>query len=156
MSFQKSNQFIKYVQLVLVATLLVGLSACGNDDDPSGSANAGAMTATINGERWEAVEVQGTYENGVLGIGGTDLEAGDTQQINISGLVNGEGNYSIALFGGLIATYTIATSPTDVNPQNGTSGQLIIESLTENSVKGTFNFSGNGFSITDGSFELNF
>lgn len=152
LSLEKSFMFT----IALLWISLIGITACSDDNSADEGSGGGRMTATINGQSWEAVEVQAVYQNGAYAIVGTDIEAGDTQQINISGILNAEGTYPIRLIGGITATYSFATGPTDVNPQLGTSGELVIEELTSDKTSGTFTISGQGFNITNGSFSINF
>lgn len=149
------NSFSKLNLLVLLF-FSISLFSCSDDSSNGSSVDGGTMTATINGEAWEAVQVVATFEGGVIGLAGTDLVAGNTRQINISGLITGEGTFPVAPISGLVGTYAQASSPSDVNPNVGTSGQLIITRLDDGGAAGTFQFSGQGFQVQSGSFEVEF
>lgn len=144
------------IAMGLLILSLFTLTSCSDDNSADQDAGSGTMTATINGQNWEGVEVQAIYENGVFTIAGSDVVPGNTQQINISGMLSSEGTYQIRLIGGIMGIYTSATSPTDVNPNLGTTGELVIEELSNGRTSGSFQFSGQGFNVTEGEFSISF
>lgn len=149
--------------LLLLFSLTVMISACGDDDDDDNddSSGSGTMTATVDGNSWEGdIAVQAILDNGVLGIAGT---SGDGQ-INITiGAYNGSGSYA---FGDIsaptnIAVWTAGTSTTEIFTSGIGIGSGTVD-VTESggNVSGTFTFGATNVatmtsvSVTDGAFDI--
>lgn len=145
-----------------VALTLV-VAGCGGDSGgPSGS--DGTMSATIDGQPWNAsLAVSATYSSNVLGIGGTD---GNSRQINIT-IPNVTTTGTINLGLGSQAVAVVVTSPTEAWASSlvGGSGSVVITELTSTGAKGTFTFTGiratgtggtTSKTVTNGQFDVTF
>jgi len=149
---------MKYFLLCLLLCAFV-LAGCSSDDDngTDGSNNSkGSITAKINGTSWSANNVQATWQNNVLGLGGAQIIGGENQQINIQGMVTAAGTYQLGGFSMIVATFTKG-SGSSVQPYTAISGTLKVDQLSSSGAKGTFNFQTDGAnSITEGSFDVKF
>lgn len=161
------RQFAGLLAFVFVSVAV--LTGCS--DDPTGNDNNnghGTMSAKVNGQAWSAGNVtQAHHANGVIGIGGAQIEGSNNMQITIIGPVSGVGEHAIGGFTGLQGNFSTGSSTTDIRTFAATSGTLKIEELTETGAKGTFSFEakeqilggGQGTetrSITDGTFDVTF
>lgn len=155
--------------LSIAATLVLGIFiAAGCSDDPASGndTSKGSMSAKVNGTAWSAGQItQATWQNGVLGIGGTKIDGGNSKQIIITGLVSAPGDYTIGGITGLQGNYSDG-SATGVMTFVAQSGTLKVEELSATGAKGTFSFeakeqtqAGPGTatrSITEGTFNVKF
>lgn len=171
----KTIKFFLYLTLTLSLTALTGCDS-DDDDDPAPTGN-GSMSATVEGNDWNAnVAVQATYitqggTNALTVVGSSDQGEGLSTTISLN-LLNVTGTGTIAVDGSNLtnlssASYAIAnsTSANDAEVYNsvGNSGQVTITELTETRVSGTFTFVGSEATggtgtrtITDGEFSVNF
>lgn len=145
---------------VVMALVVAG---CGGDSGgPSGS--DGTMSASIDGQAWNAsLAVSATHSSNVLGIGGTD---GNSRQINIT-IPNVTSTGTINLGLGSQAIAVVVTSPTEAwtSSMVGGSGSVVITELTASGAKGTFSFTGiraqtgggtTQKTVTNGQFDVTF
>ncbi|MEZ4651606.1 MAG: DUF6252 family protein [Candidatus Eisenbacteria bacterium] len=138
------------------AIFLVALSACGGgDDDPSPAgpsgpdpSDDGEMTATVDGAAWAAAtsSLSATLiedvPGGILIEGTADLGVA-YRQITLSLYnIDGTGTYPLgvtaSMFGGY-ATYAISGGQWH-SPYTGASGSVTIQELSNDRIKGTFQF----------------
>ena len=162
----------------LVVTLsLSGCSIFGGSDDGdcgSGSANdaTGSLTATVAGNSFRSVCIQGTVDSGTLSLGGNlgATEGGSQKQINltVSGAQAGQ-TYSIGGFSPIIiATYSELdiSDPTNTDnlytagPGSG-SGSITVDAVSASGASGSFEFTGRNnsgamISVTNGRFDVEF
>ena len=166
----------------LLFSLLLVLSACG-DDDPAGPDGSGgplgpgspggpltgenSMRATINGNDWASTFAIGTETISVGTVaavsgssGGTTVAFAFFVREGVSTYTIGEnGTNAIVTMG--TTTWTAPGDGTAANP-NGTGGSITITSLTEEGVTGTFAFivknrdSDDLAEVTDGAFNVRF
>ena len=167
-AFTRGTTMQRILTILTAFAFIVLLAGC-SDDPASGNTNTshGAMTAKVDGTAWDADNVtQATWENGVLGFGGAQINGGNNKQIIITGLVAEPGNYAIGGITGLQGNFSDG-SGTSIRTFVATSGTLVVEELSESGAKGTFSFqakeqniggsSGNETrSITDGTFDITF
>jgi len=131
-------------------------NSCLDDNSADENGGAASMKATINGESWQAVEAETFYSNGIYSIIGTDIEPGSIEQINLTGFINATGTFPINMICGVVGTYSIETSSNDEILIVGTAGELIISELTSAKTSGTFQFSVQGYTISNGQYSINF
>ena len=166
--------------MILVMTLTaVTLTSCSNSDDSgddpgSGGASSGVLVAKVDGNSYQSMRIS---SSATVANSGNNLiiiasnSSGKAFSISIFGFT-GEGTYPIG--GGVNITNVASYTVTDVSdPQNPTTeiwqapydstevGEIVITSVTDNKVKGTFNFSCKNVggdqsvkTITEGSFNL--
>ena len=152
------------VTKLLVVLAMLGATACG-DDDPSGpGAGDGDLSATIDGDDWEAnLAAVATRTNNVIGIGAGDT--GGNRSIGIGFIDAGTGTYPI---NGTTPTNAILIEGQQTWAASagvGGSGTITITTLTATRVAGTFSFTavpnaGTGATgnrvVTNGEFDVEF
>ena len=166
--------------MILVMTLsTVTLTSCSNDDgdanDPGDpGAASGVLVAKVDGNNYQSMEISSSAtvaNNGQNLIIIASNSSGKAFSMTVLGF-DGEGTYPIG--GGANIFNSASYTVTDVsNPQNPSTeiwqapfddmvaGEIVVTQVTENKVKGTFNFSCKNVGgdqsvkvITDGSFNL--
>lgn len=127
-------------RIVVVLSMLFVLSGCGSDGTGPGNniPTNGSMTARIDGTNWSAVSVSATYSNGVLGVGAADV-AGTA--IGMGVVANGTGTFQVGASSPTNLLLTMGGASWYAQTTQG-SGSITITSLTQNSVAGTFQFTG--------------
>jgi hypothetical protein len=146
--------------LVLAVVSFLALAGCGDDPASSNTTN-GSIGAKVNGSSWSATNIQATWTNNVLGLGGSRIQGADNHQINITGMISAPGTYQLNPFAGLNATYTEG-SAANVKIFTVTSGQIVVTELSSSGAKGTFSFNATQNqgsetrSITEGTFDVKF
>ena len=157
---------MRFLRLFPLLLLTLNLAACDSDDGNGGGNTIevdgqaltcadGSMTATVNGDGFEAVCVVAFIDNGALGLAGNLglSEGGHQEQINISLPNVSEGTFPISPIGGAIATFSNAggTSATDISGTvlTGMDGQLVIEEIGDR-LRGRFSFSGQVMDMSTG------
>ena len=155
------NEFEK--TLVLFFPFAIMLNGCEKDDENNGSDNH-HFTAKVDGVAWSSASSQliGSRIEDYLFVSGATSNENETISINFfdfpgtTGTYNiGTGEYDFHCF------YTIGeTSYFVYDDVAGATGTLVITSITDNSVKGSFSFTGfnndetESVAITDGSFYM--
>jgi hypothetical protein len=149
------SSFAMFASLVL---LTVGCS----DDPASGTTANGSVGAKVGGGAWTATNVQSTWASNVLQIGGSEISGGNNRQINLNMMASAPGTYQINPFAGTNATYTEG-SGASVKIFSGTTGQIVVTTLSSSGATGTFSFSATESqggsetrSITEGTFDVKF
>lgn len=166
---------LRSFSLAALVLIFSGCSLFGGSDDPCGTSElnaSGTLTATVDGDRFAAVCLQGSLESGTLGIGG-NLGAEGTpvqEQINLTILGAQPGQtYTFGLANpGLIAVYSAldTANPTDAsgvytaNAVAGT-GSITVDVVSTDGASGTFIFTGRNndgqtLAITEGRFDIDF
>lgn len=157
-------------RILLIALLSIGvvLTACKKDEDEEeGGGNntpapgTSSMNLKVDGADWSAsLAVVATNSNGVFSVTGSDANA---KQCGISVMnVSGPGTYDLGgtLTNPNMGRWTASTSPSDtyVTSLGQGSGQVVITSLSDTHVKGTFEFTAKNseqqmVTISSGSFD---
>lgn len=168
---------MKLLHLLLLPLLFC--VACGNDDEPEPEKEGNCLTATIDGEEFEAETTTGVFTVTEIEYGDSDIVQ-ETKVLTITGTIPSltSETRTIALnFAcseltsdldvvdtdedcGVGMSYSI-TSFTDPNGSlivTAASGGITVEELTDDSIRGTFSFSGEdqdgtSYSITEGFFD---
>ncbi|MCC2546049.1 DUF6252 family protein [Hymenobacter sp. BT175] len=140
--------------IFLLAALTLGLGACG-DDEPEPT----SMTWTVDGTPVQATSVTAQFQpaSGLVAVTGTSA-TGSKLQIIFPRVV---GVQPISSTGQASGIYNDGTNYAANNNQG--SGGIIVNSVTDNSVRGTFSFtapptqtSGPEKVISNGSFQASF
>jgi len=156
---------MKILILFSLSFAILFTAGCGGDNEntsPIEDSLNGLLTAKINGDVFTTDFVSATNSGAVVGIAGSSFEGSNTTQINISGIINRTGNYSISSISGIVAIYSEAGTSGKYIGYVGTSGSLNINKFTETEIEGTFNFNGQDpqtkatVSVTEGSFKAKF
>ena len=169
--------------MILVMTLTaVTFTSCSNSDDTgddpgAGGASSGVLVAKIDGTNYQSSAISSSAtvaNNGQNLIIIASNSSGKAFALTVLGF-SGEGTYPLG--GGANITNSASYTVTDVdlnNPQNTTTeiwqapydntavGEIVVTSVTDSKVKGTFNFTCKNVggdqslkTITAGSFNLN-
>lgn len=148
--------------LALLAPLVLILATGCGDDPASGTTANGSIGAKVGGGAWAATNVQSTWTSNVLQIGGSEISGANNRQININVMASAPGTYQVNPFAGVIASYTEG-SGSSVKIFSGTSGQVVISTISSTGATGTFSFSATESqggtetrSITEGTFDVKF
>jgi hypothetical protein len=153
--------------IILVTLLLAGAAGCSSD--PASSNNTqnsnGSVSATISGSNWSANTIQATWQNNVLGLGGSMIETSGNKQITMGGLVSAPGTYQLGGITGITASYSEGSASGGLNVKiySATSGTLKVDNLTSTGASGSFSFEAKDSqggtetrSITNGKFDVKF
>lgn len=169
---------MKLFNLLLV--LLLFCTACGDDEDKKASLCEGdnCLTAVIDGEDFVAETTTGAFV--VTNIEYEDLGNQETRLLTINGVIaslSGDTEIITLTFAcseftsdldyvntdtdcGIDMRYQVASffDPTSSQIIYGTSGNINIEDVSDNRIRGTFTFKGENssgavFNITDGFFD---
>lgn len=159
----------RVLPLLFTLLLIPALIGCdsGSDDDDGGNNpnNAGTLTATADGSSFQSELVTVTFQSGVLSIAGitnADGSDGSTQRQIILTIPNAAtGTFGVSPFMGVIATYADADLTNPANAYAGTSGQIVIDALSDSSAEGSFSFTatnngGDTVEISNGQFDVTF
>lgn len=155
------KRFILFAFLVIAGAVFAAGCSSDSDDNPTdnnGNNNVtgnGSMSAKVNNASWSATNVQAVWANNALGLGGARISGSENHQININGMVSATGTYNLSPMSGIIATYAFG-SGTSVTTKIATGGELKVTSLSASGAKGTFSFQTEGYSVTEGSFDVKF
>ena len=166
---------LKFLSLGLTLCLFI-CTSCVSDNSDEGTISpvddANVMRASIGSFTFESDDVNtGSSLSGASGAQTLRLSAGDGSRIitlEIIGYV-GEGTYDVSTTvpeRRVVASYAASNGSTNINEwpvwnapfENSTNGQVVINSASDTSVSGSFNFVGkNGdetLSISNGSFTI--
>ncbi len=152
-------------RLGLLLLVVVGLSACGDDDptDPDdGPPAGGLMTATVDGNPWSAVQIAAVNSSGSIAISGSDASL---LALGFAFVGNTTGTYAIGT-GSTSSANVIdnLTTTWSANAFQG-SGTITVSTLTATRAAGTFSYtatltSGTGTPatrvVTNGRFDVSF
>ncbi|WCO00973.1 DUF6252 family protein [Psychroserpens ponticola] len=175
------RHFKNFMILVMTLTALT-LTSCSSSDDSGdgggsgGGAGSGVLVAKVNGNSYQSMAISSTAtvaNNGQSLIIIASNSSGKAFSFTVLDF-NGEGTYPIG--GGANIANSASYTVTDVdlnNPQNSTTeiwqapyddtevGEIVVTSVTDSKVKGTFNFTCKNVggdqslkTITNGSFNL--
>lgn len=141
------------------------LSACGDVSAgtcPGSDASTGTMTATIDGDAFEACITTGENSDGVVAIIGQAYEDVVPTQVQLNLVIAEPGTYELgALDGEHQGRYTdgLDSADTYITFAEG-GGTATFDTLDASSASGTFSFvarnDGGEVTITDGAFDLDF
>ncbi len=150
---------------LLLACTLIPVAGCGDDEPTGNSTPNGSVSAKVSGSNWSATNVQAVWTNNVLSIGGSQINGGNNNQINLTAMASGPGTFQVNPFAGVNATYTESTSTGGISVKifSGSSGTITVERISSSGATGTFSFEaaeaqgGSGSrSITEGKFDVKF
>jgi hypothetical protein len=151
--------------LFALAALSLSLAACGTGAAgtcPGSEASTGTMTATIDGEAFEACITTGNNSDGVVAIIGQAYDDIVPTQVQLNLLITEPGTYDLgALDGEHQGRYTdgLDSADTYLTYAEG-GGTATFNTLNATSAAGTFAFvarnDGGEVTITDGAFDLTF
>jgi len=147
---------------LLSAAALVVMAACLDSTAAPVNADTAPMSASIEGTTWvaSAVQVAIDGEAGTLSVvGGGE---GTNTNISISLTATVPGTYSLGPGGPGAATVGLSTGQTWTSSGVGASGSLIVTTLSNTHVAGTFSFTGTALSggavgvvhVTNGKFDV--
>lgn len=160
---------------VLLALVAISFTSCKKDDDGGGgsSAGSGTVVAKVDGSNFKSDPIvtsavisnaQGTSS---LLVTGNTMD-GRNITLNVVAGFDGVGTYVIGgganVFGNASYTEVDASNPTDAKTwvapyDTEVAGEIKISEVTDNNIKGTFNFKGKSAegtfkTIADGSFNV--
>lgn len=165
-------------RLLVLPLFVLALSGCSlfggsdGDDCGSGAVATGSLSATVAGEGFVGICLQGQFDSGTLAVGGNLGAEGTPVQEQINLTIQGAQPGQTYAFGlsnpGLIAVYSAldASDPTDAsgvytaNAVAGT-GSITVDAVSEAGASGTFSFTGRNndgqtLAVTSGRFDLEF
>ena len=165
-------RFLLLLALVLTAPGCSIFGGSGTSDCGSGALASGSLSATVAGDAFRAVCVQGQLSSGVLALGGNlgASEGGNQKQINLT-VPSAQAGQTYEI--GALGTVTLASyseldisNPTDASglytaaPGAG-SGSVTVDAVSASGARGTFAFTarnsaGQTVSVTAGSFDIEF
>lgn len=167
---------LKNGMYLLLVVLVTTFTACSTDDgeDSGDTAAAGRMTAKIDGDNFQSMEIATTAT--VVAVGGAEsitLQGGDSDGRTILFIINGfdgVGDYTIDSESLVLSTASYIV-PNISNPQatqswsapfmdSGMIGNVDINVFSDAKVEGTFsvtvqNADGGQVAITNGAFNIN-
>lgn len=166
---------LRCLPLLLFALALSGCSLFGGSDEACGTGDSvasGSLSATVSGDSFRAVCLQGSLESGTLAVGGNLGAEGTPVQEQINLTIQGAQVGQTYTFGlsnpGLIALYSAVdvSDPLDAsgvytaNPVIGT-GSVTVDAVSASGASGTFEFTGHNdegqtVAVTNGRFDLEF
>lgn len=162
--------YLQRIATILLIALLATAIGCDSptteEDDDQECRDGAVLTAQIGSFTFDPVCVYLTIEAGNLSIAGlTNLDGSDgsqQHQINITLPSASEGTFPAPM---AVMTYAQGDDPNNLFLTLGISGQLVIDELSAERVRGTFSFSGpesdgqgqptgNTVNVTNGSFNI--
>lgn len=139
-----NNKLFACNKLQVLTLLLIGLvsiQSCSDDADPSAD-DSNYMSVSFDGSTWEATVVVGGFDNELLVVTGERTD-GDISEQFLIGIENpSEDTYTLGLEASASVVYMINNSITALSSFGSIDGQITIESLSDQSVSGTFSFTG--------------
>jgi hypothetical protein len=159
---------INNLTLVFLLMGILTVAGCGGDDDnptnPGGGGNQSAgVSATVNGQAWNAVAVQAINNSGIVGIGAS--ETGAFSSIGLGWQDTGASTYTFGM--GTVANGTVIGSDgTTWQASAGMgSGSITVTALDATHAVGTFSFTAQRITgsaepetitVTGGTFDVDF
>ena len=136
---------MRKITVLTILLLSLFMISCDEDSNPSNSNNnleIGEMTATVDGEEFEAGNA--LYYNQAEQVSGSQfsLATQSTKTISLSFLLSGQeigvGTFTVNAY---YQTFPLS-SPTDIESWATSSGTAEITSISDEEIAGTFNFTG--------------
>ena len=128
-------------QRFLTAVLVIGLTACSGDDDPTGPGDIiptnGTMSATIDGNTWTAIQIAGVNNGGVVAISGSDATL---LAVGFAFVGQAAGTYTIGPASAANASVIDNLTTTWTANSFQGSGTITVSTLTATGASGTFSY----------------
>ena len=135
---------LNYCRRSLVVLLLLVLTGCDGDDNPTGGGTVNlppgndTITATVDGNAWSAIQVAAINNGGVVAISGSDASL-----LAISFAFAGTTPGTFTIGASSVANANVIDNLSGLWSANGEqgSGTITVTTLTSTAASGTFSYS---------------